>query len=172
MFTACGNNARDDHEQAATCSMWLETQAKRKHRPVRFPPDAPNITSLTAVLFTDRRYLTGICFVDLNPLWPLTPGETTLEKLCDGKIFFLSASLSHTDKHTLMAEVVSCRWQRTEGHWWFLTLEGEAFSLWPVVFFCSSAVTYCTRLQHRPQQSLHHHGYHWLSSSVGHYLSY
>lgn len=104
-------------------------------------------------------------------LWPL---EKPLYKSCAMARFSVFQALFHTqtNTHTLMAEVVSCRWQWTEGHWWFLTLGVEAFSLWPVVSFCSSAVTYCTRLQHRSQQTRHHHVYHWLSISLGHYLSY
>lgn len=55
--------------------------------------------------------------------------------------------------HTRCLWVVSCRWQQTEGRWWFLTPWGdEVYSVTPVESFSGSSVaTYIIRL------SIRHH---------------
>lgn len=72
------------------------------------------------------------------------------------------------------AGVVSCGWQQTEGHWWFLTdwlvLLG-IFSLSPVDCFYPSASAYHTRQSH-PPQLLHNHGYYWLFGRLRHHFSH
>lgn len=70
--------------------------------------------------------------------------------------------------------MVSCRWQRTEGHWWFLTpgWGDEVYSLTPVDSFLpvSGHVSHLTR--HPPQQRLHRHGYYRFSGRLGHRFGY
>lgn len=57
--------------------------------------------------------------------------------------------------HTDCLWVVSCRWQQTEGRWWFLTPWGdEVYSLTPVESFSGPSVaTYIIRLSIRHHRS-------------------
>lgn len=126
--------------------LWLETRVKRKCRPARFPPDAPNITSLTAVLFTQSLYLLGFClslsFFHSDPWRKKT-------QLYDGTQWWLMGSAAGDSGQTEI------------GGFWHLGWV-EACSLSPAVSFRPSVFKFCTR---------HHfsneHLWTWVNSSVG-----
>lgn len=157
---------------------WLETRAKRKCSRARFCPDAPNITSPTAVLLINRRYVAVL--VDLNPPWPLNPGVNSLKTYHiyinilyiynDG--INLNFICTTTERH-LHTHITGWSGQLHETALVVSDTGGvvKPISLSPVASICSSQVTYCTRLQHLSQQGLHHHGFYWLSSSLRHRCS-
>lgn len=125
--------------------LWLETRVKRKCRPARFPPDAPNITSLTAVLFTQTLYLLGVClslsFFHSDPWRKKT-------QLYDGTQWWLMGSAAGDSGQTEI------------GGFWHLGWV-EACSPSPAVSFQLSVFKFCTR---------HHfsneHLWTWVNSSV------
>ncbi len=150
--------------------LWLET-SKEEMQVSQVPSRSTkyNLTELLFCLQTDTSWL-GSVQVDLvSNMTPLTPKETTLDStVVPWQDSALPTSLF---THTQFAGEVSCRWQQTEGHWWFLTPGG--WSLFTVTSSLFSARQWSlTEPGCITDHSLCHHGYYRLSSCLRHHFSY
>ena len=140
MFTACGNTARDDREQAATVA---GNTSEEEMRASQVPSRSTkyNLSDSLFCLQTDaswRRVCLARFHLQYDP-WPLRRPLSTTQSF-SGMIFCLKSHFNthkhtHRHTHTQLAEVVSCRWQQTEGHWWFLTPGGLNLSTVTSSFF-------------------------------------